>query len=45
MLGYNEMYSRIKPNMVICYGKPYHEMKGNIIFVDYSETNHYKSNI
>lgn len=44
MLGYNEMYSRIKPSMVICYGKPYPEMKGNIIFVDYSETNHSKSN-
>lgn len=44
MLGYNEMYSRIKPSTVICYGKPYPEMKGNIIVVDYSETNHSKSN-
>ena len=43
MLGYNEMYSRIKPSIVICYGKPYPEMKGNIIVVDYSETNHSKS--
>ena len=44
MLGYNEMYSRIKPSTVICYGKPYPEMKGNIVVVDYSEANHSKSN-
>ncbi len=43
MLGYNEMYSRIKPSTVICYGKPYLEMKGDLVVVDYSETNHSKS--
>lgn len=43
MLGYNEMYRRIKPSTIICYGKPYPEMKGNIIVVDYRDTNHSKS--
>ncbi|MGN0524058.1 MAG: DUF4417 domain-containing protein [Eubacterium sp.] len=39
MLGYNEMLSRIKPNKIICYGKPFDEMKGDIIEVDYAQTN------
>lgn len=39
MLGYNEMLNRIKPSEIICYGKPFEEMKGNIIEVDYGETN------
>lgn len=33
------MLSRIKPEKIICYGKPFDEMKGDIIEVDYSETN------
>ena len=33
------MLSRIKPIKIICYGKPFDEMKGDIIEVDYSETN------
>lgn len=39
LLGYNEMLSRIKPSKVICYGKPFGEMKGDIIEVDYAKTN------
>ena len=39
MLGYNEMLSRIKPSKIICYGKPFNEMKGDIVEVDYGETN------
>jgi len=39
MLGYNEMLSRIKPSKIICYGKPFDEMKGDIIKVDYAKTN------
>ena len=39
MLGYHEMLRRIRPEAVICYGKPFEEMKGNIIAVDYAETN------
>ena len=42
MLGYNEMLTRIKPSKIICYGKPFDEMKGNIISVDYSVTNNLK---
>lgn len=37
--GYNELQRRIKPSAVICYGKPYEEMQGKIITVDYAETN------
>lgn len=36
MLGYNEMLNRIDPEAVICFGKPFDEMEGNIIIVDYS---------
>jgi hypothetical protein len=39
LLGYNEMLSRIKPSKIICYGKPFDEMKGDIIEVDYAKTN------
>ena len=35
MLGYNEMLNRVKPKAIICFGKPFVEMKGNIISVDY----------
>lgn len=36
--GYNEMLSRIEPQAVICFGKPFEEMNGNIIVVDYCES-------
>ena len=39
LLGYNEMLSRIKPSKIICYGKSFDEMKGDIIEVDYAKTN------
>ena len=42
LLGYNEMLSRIKPSKIICYGKPFGEMKGDIIEVDYAKTNNLK---
>lgn len=35
MRGYNEMLSRIQPSAIICFGKPFDEMEGNIIKVDY----------
>lgn len=35
MNGYNEMLRRIKPKAIICFGKPFEEMEGNIIAVDY----------
>lgn len=37
--GYNEMLRRIKPKTIICYSKPFDEMKVNIIEVDYAEAN------
>ncbi len=39
--GYNELLRRIKPTAVICYGKPFEEMKCDIIEVDYAETTGY----
>jgi len=34
MQGYNEMLRRINPEKIICYGKPFDEMKGDIVEVD-----------
>ena len=39
MQGYNEALRRLKPSKIICYGKPFEEMKGNIIEVDYAKAN------
>ena len=39
MQGYNEMLRRIKPSKIICYGKSFEDMKGDIIEVDYATTN------
>lgn len=33
--GYNEMINRIEPETIICYKKPFPEMQGNIVFVNY----------
>lgn len=41
MPGYKELLRRIEPSAVICYGKPFDEMEGNIIHVSYEETNNY----
>ena len=35
LVGYNEMLSQIEPSAIICFGKPFDEMTGNIIVVDY----------
>ena len=35
MRGYYEMLNKIQPNAIICLGKPFKEMKGNVISVDY----------
>ena len=35
MNGYREMLVRIKPKYIICYGKPFSDMEGNIVVVDY----------
>lgn len=41
MSGYKELLRRIEPSVVICYGRPFDEMEGNIIHVSYEETNNY----
>lgn len=33
--GYDAMLERLKPEMVICFGSPFNEMRGNIIPIDY----------
>lgn len=35
MRGYMEMLNKIQPCAIICFGKPFKEMEGNIISVDY----------
>ena len=40
MQGYEEMLKRLQPERIICYGEPFQEMEGNIVTVDYEETNH-----
>lgn len=36
MHGYNYMLQKINPEAIICFGKPFPEMMGNIITVDYN---------
>lgn len=35
MKGYKQMLNAIEPSAIICFGKPFEEMTGNIITVDY----------
>lgn len=35
MKGYNTMMERIRPKLIYCYGKPFSEMDGEIIFIEY----------
>lgn len=35
MRGYNAMLDRLLPSAIICFGKPFDDMDGNIIAVDY----------
>lgn len=35
MRGYNAMLEKLSPSCIICFGKPFDEMEGNIIAVDY----------
>ena len=35
MRGYDAMLERLNPSVIICLGKPYDEMRGNLIVVDY----------
>lgn len=38
MRGYKEMLEKIRPSAIICFGKPFDDMKGNVIAVDYLST-------
>ena len=38
MRGYNEMLKRLEPEKIICFGRPFDEMQGNIITVDYRDS-------
>lgn len=38
MCGYNEMLKRVEPSAIICFGKPFAEMNGNVISVDYNSS-------
>lgn len=38
MFGYDAMLERVAPEAVICFGKPFSEMRGNIISIDYIES-------
>lgn len=39
MLGYEKMLEILEPSAIICYGKPFPEMKGNLKIFPY---NHYE---
>jgi hypothetical protein len=36
--GYQAMHERICPKQVLCFGKPFNEMRSEVIFVDYLKT-------
>ena len=33
--GYNAMLEKLSPSCIICFGKPFDDMNGNIVAVDY----------
>ncbi|MCH5252773.1 MAG: DUF4417 domain-containing protein [Lachnospiraceae bacterium] len=35
MYGYDAMLEQIEPSVILCYDKPFKEMKGNVKFIDY----------
>lgn len=35
MRGYNAMLEKLSPSCIICFGKPFDDMNGNIVAVDY----------
>ena len=35
MRGYNAMLKKLSPKCIICFGKPFDDMAGNIVVVDY----------
>lgn len=37
-MRYNVMLEKLNPKAIICFGEPYEEMDGNIIFIDYGSS-------
>lgn len=35
LCGYNRMLEIINPSLIYCYDKPFKEMEGNIVYIDY----------
>ena len=33
MKGYNEMLKRLDPHLILCFGKPFPEMKGEVVYI------------
>lgn len=40
--GYNEMLRVIEPTNIICYGKPFKNMDGSILYIPYEEYHNHK---
>ena len=40
--GYNEMLRVIEPTNIICYGKPFKNMDGSILYIPYEEYDNHK---
>ncbi len=38
LAGYNEMISRLQPEVIYCYGKPFPEMGPDVVWIDYART-------
>ena len=38
MFGYDAMLERIEPSMILCYDKPFKEMKGDVRYINYLKT-------
>ena len=45
MLGYNKMLEIVKPYAIICYGKPFKEMEGNLYIFPYNRKENSEVNI
>ncbi|OAA83565.1 hypothetical protein WY13_03352 [Clostridium ljungdahlii] len=38
MKGYDAMFERINPSIVLCYGKPFQEMRGDVVYISYLDS-------
>ena len=42
--GYYAMIKIINPRQILCFGKPFNEIKDDVLFVDYLETTQRNNN-